>query len=79
MNDKEKDTKRIGEIRREITELQLEREMILDHYLGEGEGQDHRVGVWNCEKSPIGVCVYHRFKDRASDQCIYCGEPHERK
>lgn len=76
MSDKEKDTKRIEEIRHEIRELQLEREIILDCYLD--EGQEHKVGVWSCTGSPVGVCIYHRCKDPHSDQCVYCGQPHER-
>jgi hypothetical protein len=35
--------------------------------------------MWNCEKSPIGLCVYHHFKDPAHDQCMFCGNPSERK
>lgn len=76
---KERDTKRIEEIRHEIAELQLEREIILDRYLGEGAGMEHKVGIWDCEKSPVGVCVYHRHNDPHSEQCIYCGQPQERK
>jgi len=34
---------------------------------------------WGCAKSPVGLCVYDSFKDRAMDQCIFCGWPDERK
>ena len=54
---------------------------ILDIYLGEGEGQWHVIDVeeWGCPKSPIGLCVYRPFTDRAHDNCIFCHEPQERK
>ena len=74
-----RDTSRIAEIKKQIQDLQFEMDEILDKYLGEDEGQFHKVGYWDCDSSPIGVCVYHKLKDQASDQCIYCGEPHERK
>ena len=39
----------------------------------------HLIGRWECEKSPLGLCVYDREKDPASDGCIFCKNPHERK
>lgn len=73
------DTNRIEEIKRQRLDLQFEMDSILDKYLGEDEGQWHRVGYWECPTSPIGVCVYHRMNDPHSDRCIYCGHPSERK
>jgi len=37
------------------------------------------LGFWNCEDSPTGECVYDEFDDPMSDNCLYCGEPDERK
>ena len=54
-------------------------EEILDKHLGHNQGQWHKVGEWDCKKSPVGLCVYHHFKDPAHDGCIYCHEPNERK
>ena len=34
---------------------------------------------WQCEDSPVGLCVYDSINDPASDQCIFCGDPDERK
>ena len=34
---------------------------------------------WQCEDSPVGLCVYDSIEDRAMDQCIFCGWPDERK
>ena len=75
-----KDTVRIAEIKKQIQDLNFETDKIVDKYLGEGEGQFHKVGYWECKPlSPIGVCIYNKGLDPALDQCIYCGNPHERK
>lgn len=79
MTNEKSDAERIAKIKAEIQKLQFETHDILDKYLGEDEGQWHKVGYWDCKNSPVGVCVYHFMNDRASDRCIYCGEPHERK
>lgn len=45
-------------------------------------GCETRAGASHlCEKSPIEICVYHPPTDpgRGDDQCIFCGEPFERK
>lgn len=34
------------------------------------------VGHWACPESPVDFCVY---EDRNEDECIYCGQPEERK
>ena len=33
---------------------------------------------WGCAKSPVMLCVFDS-SDRSMDQCIFCGEPDERK
>lgn len=73
------DAKLLAQYANKLRDIRLAQNEILDKYRGHGEGQDHRIGTWPCEKSPVGVCIYHRYKDPASDQCIYCGNPHERK
>jgi len=35
--------------------------------------------MWECPKSPFGTCKYHHFEDPAWDECLYCGQPYERK
>lgn len=37
------------------------------------------VGSWDCDESPLGLCVYDITHDPAEDNCIYCNEPNERK
>lgn len=36
-------------------------------------------GVHDCLKSPIGVCVYDEDNDPCHDDCLFCGDPSERK
>jgi hypothetical protein len=40
---------------------------------------DLEVGTWDCEPSPIGVCVYDLENDPICDHCLFCGDPDERK
>ena len=41
---------------------------------------DHVVSPqWDCDESPVGLCVYDTYRDQAKDQCIFCGDPLERK
>ena len=37
------------------------------------------IGDWECSKSPIGVCAYNDWVDPYHDNCLFCGEPDERK
>ena len=34
---------------------------------------------WYCEASPSSHCSYNDEIDPARDECIYCGDPYERK
>jgi hypothetical protein len=34
---------------------------------------------WECATSPTGYCVYNEEIDPASDDCVYCHQPEERK
>lgn len=36
-------------------------------------------GPHDCHKSPIRVCVYNNDEDKCHDDCLFCGEPEERK
>lgn len=36
-------------------------------------------GDWDCDKSPIGTCVYDRVEDPACDCCVFCNEPDDRR
>ena len=40
---------------------------------------EHKIGTWECEDSPLGLCVYNHFEDRCWDNCLFCHQPDERK
>ena len=35
--------------------------------------------VWDCEESPVMLCIYDSNRDPAMDECVFCGLPDERK
>ena len=37
------------------------------------------IGDWSCPDSPIEVCVYDWNSAMGTDECVYCGQPEERK
>ena len=62
------------ELREEMMNLQ-------DELLEEATGTCGKLapGTWDCESSPIGVCAYDLDDDLCCDQCVFCGDPEERK
>lgn len=72
--------RQIGNLRkevREIAQLFLPSFYSLDQQIIIGDDW-----VWDCEKSPIGVCVFQREElagRLAPTTCIFCNEPTERK
>lgn len=36
-------------------------------------------GTWDCSTSPTGFCAYNRALDPCLDDCLFCGDPDERK
>lgn len=36
-------------------------------------------GSWDCEKSPVGKCVYDFYEDPCREDCLFCHDPEERK
>jgi len=36
-------------------------------------------GSWECATSPTKVCWYDDQTDTVWDDCLFCGQPHERK
>lgn len=36
-------------------------------------------GGHSCDKSPTKSCVYAHYDDPCHDDCLYCGNPEERK
>jgi hypothetical protein len=62
----------------QITPEEAESEIVLQNYK-ENKPSHHVIGHWDCPNSPIGTCVYDIEEDPCEDDCIYCGEPDERK
>lgn len=55
--------------------LQSNIENIRETVLLEYDRKTHYVSdIWECEKSPLKVCVYHK-----DEWCTFCGMPEERK
>lgn len=42
-----------------------------------GKSERFRVQSWECEDSPIGVCVGD--EETQEHECVFCGNPEERK
>jgi len=41
---------------------------------------EYRHGPWMCEGlSPTSYCIYDHILDPPHDNCLYCGQPEERK
>lgn len=36
-------------------------------------------GHYDCDDSPTGNCIYDGFEDPCLDECLFCGQPDERK
>ncbi len=41
--------------------------------------EDLVIGTWKCKRSPIGICAYDSEQDPCLDDCVFCGNPDERK
>ena len=67
---------------RAIQEIEQEIILIAKSAIPEFHFLNHQVSkFWNCDKSPVGVCVWD-ISDRGFHidcSCHYCGEPVERK
>jgi hypothetical protein len=53
-----------------------------DHLVGDDPGvcaAALEIGHWDCDSSPIEVCVYDDWSDSIHDYCLYCNNPEERK
>jgi len=57
----------------------LEYKIVWEALGGKYSSLYHKIGVWDCVDSPIGVCMYDDIDDPAWDNCLYCDEPDERK
>lgn len=62
-----------------IYDHKANRDSSLAKLLGLHDRWSVSVGHWECSESPLDVCVYNNDKDLAHDNCLYCGDPEERK
>jgi hypothetical protein len=62
-----------------IRDAELNIEKIIAPFVEEFAWVYRVPNIWDCEKSPIGTCIYNKFEDPAMDGCIFCHEPYERK
>lgn len=70
----------ISECTEKIDEIQWHRSTLVQSLWSGFDNLAHVMTFhWECEKSPIGWCVYHHWDDLAHDDCIFCHEPDERK
>lgn len=68
----------------EITDCEVElahqKDRIIEKAWPEYWAVEHAVpNMWECPDSPFGTCAYHRFEDKAWDNCLFCHDPYERK
>jgi hypothetical protein len=74
---------KIKAFRRQIGALQSDIDNIAHEHIADFHFCDYQASTfWDCEKSPIGMCVFSvRFDGmhRSLGDCRYCGEPTERK
>lgn len=69
---------KIEKLNEEKYRIELEIEEVVKSAIP-GFGMWNTIGTWDCENSPIGVCVYNHIEDPALDDCLFCGGPDERK
>ena len=65
---------------RQILNLQQDINDIAQTYIPDFHFLLHKVSTsWECEESPIGMCVFELDDELQTMECIYCKNPEERK
>lgn len=65
---------------RQIDLLHYEIIKIAESAISDFHFLDHKVSTfWDCEESPIGMCIYELDIHGHAEQCRYCNMPEERK
>lgn len=71
---------RLRQIRQEIDLLRSEVNAIAEACIPDFSFLDHRVSLfWECDASPVGMCVFNLDENGRTTECRYCGDPEERK
>lgn len=71
--------KQINDYREQKTLIDYKISKLVVTKIPEFNNMWNTIGEWECKKSPIGLCIYDHMIDPYLDNCLYCGEPHERK
>ena len=74
--------KLIEQKRTEIEEIQFQIRCLIDGMLPTDDVSFAFVlgdKLWECPKSPFGLCLYNHYNDKKHDQCVFCRAPEERK
>lgn len=70
---------RIIEMQRQIDALRSDINRIAESHIDDFNFMSHRVSTfWDCEKSPIGMCVFELDREGRTLNCRYCGEPDDK-
>lgn len=75
----EKAKDRIDDLRMDKAQAENAIDAVVRRLFPEYSNVANTLGSWDCDKSPVGLCIYNHLDDPAMDNCIFCGEPHERK
>lgn len=72
--------KQLKELSDAIDHLEHLQEKLIESVWQDFWSVEHVVQTtWECDSSPFGYCTYHKFDDRAWDNCLFCHQPYERK
>lgn len=67
-------------IKRKLSQIiNLQSQILLISGHQPGKDKYSMVGLWDCAKSPFGLCAYDHYLDPVHDKCVFCGLPEERK
>ena len=71
---------RLDEITKAKDELDHQKDKLIESVWKDYWAVEHATTTFcDCPESPFGYCAYHKFDDRAWDNCLFCHEPYERK
>ena len=62
-----------------VNDLEFEIEKLIQTVYPEYYRMFNTIGDWDCKDSPIGLCIYDHMIDQCLDNCLFCGQPDERK
>lgn len=80
MEPKEEIANKIIQYQKNITEIEAKINRLAKEYIPDFHFMDHMVSTfWRCDKSPIGMCVFHLNTIGKPTECRYCYEPNIRK